>query len=62
MKLPVKSTVLVSMDEWFCLYGLIFWFWTFVEDWEHLLIQFDMEEFEFKILEEQSDKVEPERK
>ena len=40
------------MDEWFCLYGLIFWFWTFLEDWESLKVQFDVETFELKIVEE----------
>ena len=52
LKLPIKTTVIASMDEWFCLYGLIFWFWTFLEDWESLKVQFDVETFELKIVEE----------
>ena len=56
LKFPVKKTVLVSIDEWFCLYGLVFWMCTFIEDFRKVYFFLDVETFELKIVEIEEDK------
>ena len=51
--LPVKIKVVIAINEWAALYILIFWFFSFTEDWKGLKVSFSTENMEFSIIEEE---------